>query len=243
MPAQERVSEVFVELADTLVDVFDVVEFLTTLADRSAELLGRHRGRRRPGRRVRHPPFGGVVQRDGSAARPVRAPEPGGSVSRLLPRREPPSSTRRSCRPTDGRPSGRRRGGSASASPTPFPCGFASASSARSTSSPPSDAQLTDPDVALARALADIATIALLQERNIREARVLNEQLQAALHSRVVIEQAKGMLAERRQIEMDEAFALLRGHARDTNQKLSDVAGRAARRHARRRRAVAVPLT
>ena len=66
--------------------------------------------------------------------------------------------------------------------------------------------RLTQAEIDVGQALADIATVGLLQERSIREARLLNEQLQGALTSRVVIEQAKGMLAERRRIEMDAAF-------------------------------------
>ena len=75
-----------------------------------------------------------------------------------------------------------------------------------------------------AQALADVATIAILQNRAAVEARVLNEQLTRALSSRIVIEQAKGMIAERRHIPIDEAFTQLRKHARNHNVRLADVA-------------------
>jgi GAF domain-containing protein len=78
--------------------------------------------------------------------------------------------------------------------------------------------------IRVGQALADVATIGLLHERSMRRSDILNEQLQAALNSRVVIEQAKGRLAERLGIDMNQAFTILRDHARQTNQRLSDVA-------------------
>jgi hypothetical protein len=69
-----------------------------------------------------------------------------------------------------------------------------------------------------------VATISLLQERSMRHSDTLNEQLQTALNSRVIIEQAKGKLAERLGLEMDKAFGLLREHARARNLRLSDLA-------------------
>jgi GAF domain-containing protein len=74
------------------------------------------------------------------------------------------------------------------------------------------------------QALADVATIGLLQQRAIRRRDVLTEQLQTALNSRILIEQAKGMLAERLQVDMDEAFRLLRSHSRNQNRRLSELA-------------------
>jgi transcriptional regulator with GAF, ATPase, and Fis domain len=76
----------------------------------------------------------------------------------------------------------------------------------------------------LAQALADVATIGLLQARAIRERETLAEQLQTALNSRVVIEQAKGVIAERRHIDMDQSFTLLRRTARTSNRRLSELA-------------------
>ncbi|WUW84842.1 GAF and ANTAR domain-containing protein [Streptomyces sp. NBC_01451] len=76
----------------------------------------------------------------------------------------------------------------------------------------------------IAQALADAATISLLQQRSIHRSNVLNEQLQTALNSRVLIEQAKGKLAERQNIDMEQAFTALRGYARSHNRRLSDVA-------------------
>jgi hypothetical protein len=76
----------------------------------------------------------------------------------------------------------------------------------------------------LAQALADVATIGLLQERALSSASTLTEQLQHALNSRVVIEQAKGAVAERAGVDMNAAFEMLRSYARGKNRHLGDVA-------------------
>lgn len=72
-----------------------------------------------------------------------------------------------------------------------------------------------------------MATIGILHERAIRRAEVLTEQLQTALTSRVVVEQATGVLAQHGALSMDEDFQLLPTHARSQNLRLSDVAERA----------------
>jgi transcriptional regulator with GAF, ATPase, and Fis domain len=79
-------------------------------------------------------------------------------------------------------------------------------------------------DLRIGQALADVATIGLLQERSLRRTEILAEQLQGALNSRVTIEQAKGKLAERLTINMGDAFQMLRDYARNSNQHLTDVA-------------------
>ncbi|MFF5127103.1 ANTAR domain-containing protein [Streptomyces syringium] len=82
---------------------------------------------------------------------------------------------------------------------------------------------LTTADVRLAQTLADVATIAILQQRTIEHASVERNQLEAALHSRILIEQAKGILAERRQTSVDEAFEILRGYARPRQLRLVEL--------------------
>lgn len=83
---------------------------------------------------------------------------------------------------------------------------------------------LTPADVAAGQALADVAAIAILQTRAMGEAHDVTDQLQHALQSRIAIEQAKGMLAERAGAGMDEAFSRLRGYARSHQRLLVDVA-------------------
>jgi AmiR/NasT family two-component response regulator len=79
-------------------------------------------------------------------------------------------------------------------------------------------------DLAVAQSFATAATIGILQTRAKRTSDLLNEQLQNALNSRVLIEQAKGYLAERHQESLTDAFVRLRNHARSHNQRLTTVA-------------------
>jgi GAF domain-containing protein len=84
--------------------------------------------------------------------------------------------------------------------------------------------ELTSSEVNIAQALADAATIGILQERAVRHGVQLAGQLQGALNSRIVVEQAKGVVAERLRVGMDEAFDLIRGYARGERRRLSEVA-------------------
>lgn len=101
--------------------------------------------------------------------------------------------------------------------------------------------ELTPTEIVLAQALADIATIAIAQERSLRRALEITEQLQQALDSRIVIEQAKGVVAARLRTDMPAAFEAIRGYARAHNRRVSDVAGEIVRRRLRIDRLGPVP--
>ena len=83
---------------------------------------------------------------------------------------------------------------------------------------------LSSADLRVAQAMADVATIALLQDRTLQDQAQLTEQLQTALSSRVIIEQAKGVLAERGGLDPAEAFRRMREHSRACHRRLTDLA-------------------
>jgi GAF domain-containing protein len=88
---------------------------------------------------------------------------------------------------------------------------------------------ITEEDLQVAQAMADVGTITILQDRLARHHEILAEQLQSALDSRVVIEQAKGVLSAHFGVGMEDAFQILRAHARDSRSRLADVAHQVVR--------------
>ncbi len=224
MADPQRLSRVFVELADTLVTDFDVVDFMTVLAHRCVELLGASET--------------GVVLADERAS--LRSVASSHESARLLDlfeiqNEEGPcldcyrtgdqivnvSVAARDARwPRFGHEA--RRLGFTTVHALPMRLRGQVIGAVNIFAS--NGSTLAPPEIEVGQALADVATVGLLQERSIREARLLNEQLQAALNSRIVIEQAKGMLAERLLLEMNASFETLRSYARNNNLKLSDVA-------------------
>uniref|UniRef100_A0AAU2V5X6 GAF and ANTAR domain-containing protein n=1 Tax=Streptomyces sp. NBC_00003 TaxID=2903608 RepID=A0AAU2V5X6_9ACTN len=84
--------------------------------------------------------------------------------------------------------------------------------------------RLSDPDIQIGQALADVATISILQQRSIEQSYIEKAQLQSALNSRVTIEQAKGILSERHRLSLDTTFDAMRSYARPRHLRLTELA-------------------
>ena len=230
MTREEQLVDAFVEAADTLVDDFDVIEFLHTLAGRCVQLL--------------EVDAAGLMLADQRGR--LHATAASNENARLLELFElqtdagPCLDAFRSGAPVvnaDLHANQERWPRFAEAAQaTGFVSVHALPLRLRATvigalnlfcSSP---GALSQADVRTGQALADVATIGILAQRTLYQAELLSTQLQQALNSRVTIEQAKGVLAERRGISLDEAFEILRAHARGNNLRLSDLARDVAQR-------------
>jgi hypothetical protein len=220
----DLLSDTFVELADTMVDDFDVIDFLHLLTDRSVALLGASAA--------------GVVLADPRGELRVAAASSEQAELLELFQLQNDEGPCLECFRT-----GRAVTASELASPDrPWPRFAEAATRAGFATVEALPMRLRDQvigalnlfgagrarfdraDLRIGQALADVATIGLLHERNLRRRETVAEQLQGALNSRVVIEQAKGKLAERLSIDMDRAFKMLRDYARNSSQRLTDVA-------------------
>jgi transcriptional regulator with GAF, ATPase, and Fis domain len=221
---EQLLATTFVELADTLVDDFDVVDFLHGLADRCVRLLdvdavglmlADQRGSLR------------VVASSSEQARMVELfqlqYEEGPCLECFqtgLPVSEPDLVAARPRWPLFA--TAAVDGGFAAVQALPMRLRADVIGAMNLFMHAPG--QLDETGLRVAQALADVATIGLLQERNLRHQEVLAEQLQGALNSRVAIEQAKGVLAERLSLDMGRAFELLRRQARIKNRRLAELA-------------------
>jgi len=221
----DRLLETFVELADTLIDDFDVIDFLHLLVDRSVELLnvdaagllladqhGRLQLIATSNEQVRLLELFQLQNDEGPC---LDAYATGTRVSHADLAGANDRWPRFATAATDS--------GFAAVDALPMRLRGDVIGALNLFRSDPGE--LTETALRTARALVDVATIGLLQERSIRHQEVLTEQLQTALNNRVVIEQAKGYIAHRLGVDMDDAFAALRGYARGHNLKLSGVAG------------------
>ncbi len=220
---ESRVADVFVELADTLVDDFDVVDFLHLLTERSVELLNISAAG------ILLTDERGTLQVVAASSERTRLLE----LFQLQTDEGPCVDCFRSGQPisvSDLSIAGRWPRFTAAAAEVGYAAVHAVPMRLRDETIGALNffsVEVGAADVVtlrLGQALADVATIGLLQQRAIHRRDAMTEQLQTALNSRVLIEQAKGVLAERLQTSVDDAFATLRGTARSRNQGLSDLA-------------------
>jgi GAF domain-containing protein len=222
--SRERLAEVFVEVADTLVDDFDLIEFLRTVTARAAELVdvaavgllladphGQLQFMAASDERTRLLELFQLQHHEGPCLDCFRTGTPVVNADlRTATARWPvfaPHAADLGFR-------------SVHALPLRLRHQVIGALNLFGTDT----GRLGPDDVLVVQALADVATIGLLQEQTIHRAEILTEQLQGALNSRVVIEQAKGALARTHHIDVDQAFELLRRYARNHNRKLVELA-------------------
>jgi transcriptional regulator with GAF, ATPase, and Fis domain len=221
--SERQLTRVFVELADTLVDDFDLIDFLHRLTVRCVELLGVSAA-------------GVLLSDQRGALRVVAASTEQTRLLELL-QMQTDEGPCPECFHT-GRPvtvtdlpaaasrwprfvaaAGQIGFTSVHALPMRLRTTVIGALNLFHTNA----GALSAETVQLGQALADVATIGLLQARAINHRDILAEQLQTALNHRVIIEQAKGVIAERRQLDMEQSFTILRTTARATNRRLSDL--------------------
>jgi hypothetical protein len=221
---EQRLAETFVELADTLVADFDVIDFLEVVAARCVELLD--------------VAAAGLVLADQSGSLvTVAASDERARLLELFEAKNDEGPCRDCYRLRTAVVNvdlERARARWPRFAPQAIAAGFSSANalplrlrdqvvgSLNLFHAAPGG--LGGEQLRLAQALADAATIGILQQRTIRHGEVATAQLQAALTSRIIIEQAKGVLAERLQMSTDDAFGVLRTAARSRNRLLSEVA-------------------
>jgi GAF domain-containing protein len=221
----QRLARVFVEVSDTLIDDFDLVDFLQMLALRTAELADAS--------------VVGIVLADlNGRLQFMAASEEDARLLELFQLQideGPCLDAFRLVAPvvnTDLNEAGQRWPRFA---PHATAAGFSTvhafplrlrsqAIGALNVFGATSGPTLGEDDVAVIQSLADMASIALLQERAIRRGELLTEQLQGALNSRIIIEQAKGAVAQARGVSVDDSFLLIRAYARSHNQRLGDLA-------------------
>jgi GAF domain-containing protein len=221
----ERLAKTFVEVSDTLVDEFDLIDFLHTLTVRAVDLAGATAA--------------GLLLADQRGRLEFMAASD--ENTRLLELFQVQSSEGpcldafRTAAPVVNADLRTATGRWPRFAPRAIAAGFRSVHAfplrlrtqvigALNVFGADSTSELDTADVPVVQALADIATIALLQERTIRRGEVLSEQLQGALNSRITIEQAKGAIAQAKDVSVDEAFTLLRDYSRRNNRRLSEVA-------------------
>jgi GAF domain-containing protein len=221
----ERLAKTFVEVSDTLVDEFDLIDFLHTLTVRTVDLVGAtaagllladQRGRLEfmaaSDENTRLLELFQVQSSEGPCLDAYRTGTPVLNADlRTATARWPqfaPRATAAGFRSVHAFPLRLR----------------AEVIGALNVFGTDTTSALDTADAPVVQALADVATIALLQERTIRRGEVLSEQLQGALNSRIAIEQAKGAIAQANDVSVDEAFTLLRDYARRNNRRLSEVA-------------------
>jgi GAF domain-containing protein len=224
MTREAEVVRSLVEMADTLVDDYDVIDLLTGLADRCVSLLGVSAAGvmlASPADRLALAASSSETMRllelfelqaqEGPCLDAFRTGEPVGHQDLEAGSGRWPSFT------AAARNAGFR---SACALPLRLREVTLGALNLLSVTRSPLD----EADVIVARAFADLAALSIAQHRASAEAQRLNEQLSGALTSRVVIEQAKGVISERADVPLAEAFSRLRAYARNSNLRLTDVA-------------------
>jgi GAF domain-containing protein len=221
--AKIQLADVFVEMADTLVDDFDVIDFMHVLTERCVQLLGVSAAG------LLLTDQQGTLQVVAASSERTRLLE----LFQLQTDQGPSVDCFRTGRPVsvaDLTTAGRWPRFAAAAAEVGFASVHAVPMRLRAEVIGALNlfdiypGALDEGKLRIGQALADVATIGLLQQRAIHRRDILTEQLQTALNSRVVIEQAKGILAERLQLDMAEAFTLLRSGARSHNRRLSDLA-------------------
>ncbi len=221
---EQLLATTFVDLADTLVADFDVIDFLHTLATRSVELLDAdaagimladHHGglhvMASSAEEARLLELYELQNNEGPCLDCFRSGHPVGREDLPAMRSSWPTFTEQL-----------QRVGFRSVQAVPMRLRDETIGALNLFRTEPG--WLSETDLSIGQAMADVATVGLIQERTIAVSELLATQLQTALNSRIQLEQAKGVLAQRTGLPMAQAFTLMRDYARSRGQRLGDVA-------------------